>query len=74
MPLFLLRDGSIQRCSVVPEDLTTVPYTDRNGHEILILLDARSERRLLEAQPPRPRRRTGRPPRHGDDHSLLMAA
>ncbi len=50
MPLFLLRDGSIRRCSVVPPGLTTCTFTDRYNREVFTLLDARSERVLLAAQ------------------------
>lgn len=58
MPLFLLRDGSVRRCSVVPEGLTTDAHRDRWGRTVQVVLDAASEQRLVAAQPPRlPRRR-----------------
>ncbi|MFM7236688.1 MAG: hypothetical protein ACKOYK_07950 [Cyanobium sp.] len=53
MPLFLLRDGAIRRCSVVPEGLALASYTDRHQRRIHVVLDADSERSLLQAQPPR---------------------
>ena len=63
MPLFLLRDGAIRRCAVVPEGLTFTTYTDRHQRLIHVVLDATSERVLLQAQPKRPpkgaRRRVG---------------
>ena len=51
MPLFLLRDGAIRRCAVVPDGLTFSTYTDRHQRTIHVVLDAASERRLLRAQP-----------------------
>lgn len=53
MPLFLLRDGAIRRCAVVPDGLTFTTYTDRHQRLIHVVLDADSERMLLRAQPPR---------------------
>lgn len=60
MPLFLLRDGSIRRCSVVPYDLVLITYHDRHRRRIHALGDANSERLLLESQPPRRSSRPGR--------------
>lgn len=57
MPLFLLRDGSIRRCPLVPEGIATRSHRDRWGREVHVLLDPASERLLLAAQPPRSRRR-----------------
>ncbi len=57
MPLFLLRGGTIRRCSVVPEGIATRTYHDRRGRPVLALLDVASERCLLAAQPPRSARR-----------------
>jgi hypothetical protein len=54
MPLFLLRDGAIRRCSEVPDGLAITTYTDRHQRLIHVVLDAASERLLLQAQPPRP--------------------
>jgi hypothetical protein len=51
MPLFLLRDGSYRRFSVVPEGLLTSTHRDRHQRRIHVLLDAESERTLLLAQP-----------------------
>ncbi|MEB3243582.1 MAG: hypothetical protein VKO44_08090 [Cyanobacteriota bacterium] len=59
MPLFLLRDGSIRRCAVVPSGLAITTYTDRHQRQLHVLLDPESERLLLRAQPPR----APRPPR-----------
>lgn len=53
MPLFLLRDGAIRRCAVVPDGLAFTTYTDRHQRLIHVVLDAESERLLLRAQPPR---------------------
>jgi hypothetical protein len=50
MPLFLLRDGSIRRFTVVPDGLSTCSHRDRHGRIIHVLLDAPSEHRLLQAQ------------------------
>jgi len=60
MPLFLLRDGSIRRCSVVPDDLVLIAYLDRHRRRVHALGDANSERLLLESQPPRRSSRPGR--------------
>ena len=58
MPLFLLRDGAIRRCAVVPDGLALTTYTDRHKRPIHVVLDPESERLLLRAQPRRqPRRR-----------------
>lgn len=70
MPLFLLRDGSIRRCSVVPDNLVLIPYHDRYHRRIHAVGDANSERLLLESQPPRRSSRPGRarrmpPPEEG---------
>lgn len=51
MPLFLLRDGAIRRCAVVPDGLAITTYTDRHQRLIHVVLDAESERLLLRAQP-----------------------
>ncbi len=51
MPLFLLRDGAIRRCTVVPDGLAYSTYTDRHQRQIHVVLDAASEQRLLKAQP-----------------------
>ncbi|MFN9624316.1 MAG: hypothetical protein ACK587_16015 [Cyanobacteriota bacterium] len=59
MPLFLLRDGSIRRCAVLPDGLTCPTYTDRHQRQIHVVLDAASERLLLRAQPRQPRGRRG---------------
>lgn len=59
MPLFLLRDGAIRRCAVVPDGLAFTTYTDRHQRLIHVMLDAESERLLLQAQPKRPLK-TGR--------------
>jgi|GEM_PF-5174926 hypothetical protein len=60
MPLFLLRDGAIRRCAVVPDGLAITTYTDRHQRLIHVVLDAESERSLLSAQPSRrPRRLSG---------------
>ncbi len=59
MPLFLLRDGAIRRCDVVPDDLTFTTYTDRHQRTIHVVLDAASERLLLRAQPRKPARKPG---------------
>lgn len=59
MPLFLLRDGAIQRCAVVPEGLATTTYTDRHQRQIQVVLDAESERLLLRAQPRKQPRQLG---------------
>lgn len=66
MPLFLLRDGAIRRCAVVPDGVAFTTYTDRHQRTIHVVLDADSERLLIQAQPPRrpvrlPGRRTERP-------------
>ena len=53
MPLFLLRDGAIRRCAEVPDGLAITTYTDRHQRLIHVVLDAESERLLLQAQPPR---------------------
>jgi len=65
MPLFLLRDGSIRRLSVLPEGVSTFLYRDRHQRKVHALLEARQETTLLAAQPApsRPRRRRG--PRAG---------
>ncbi|MGA1304254.1 MAG: hypothetical protein ACO3ZD_09455 [Cyanobium sp.] len=63
MPLFLLRNGSIRRCAQVPDGLAITTYTDRHQRQIHVVLDAESERLLLQAQPPRilkPARTRGR--------------
>jgi hypothetical protein len=57
MPLFLLRDGAIRRCAVVPDGLAITTYTDRHKRRIHVVLDPVSERALLRAQPPRQPRR-----------------
>lgn len=54
MPLFLLRDGAIRRCAVVPDGLAFTTYTDRHQRLIHVVLDAQAERSLLNAQPKRP--------------------
>ena len=51
MPLFLLRDGSIRRCTVVPDGLRTSAHRDPYGRSIQVILDVDSERALLRAQP-----------------------
>lgn len=56
MPLFLLRDGSFRRFSVVPEGLVTSTHRDRHQRRVHVLLDSDSERTLLLAQPPFPAR------------------
>lgn len=62
MPLFLLRDGAIRRCAVVPDGLAFTTYTDRHQRVIHVVLDAESERLLLRAQPRKqPRKLGGRP-------------
>jgi hypothetical protein len=53
MPLFLLRDGAIRRCAEVPDGLAITTYTDRHQRRIHVVLDAESERLLVQAQPPR---------------------
>lgn len=53
MPLFLMRDGSIRRCTVVPGNLRTTSHLDPYGRRIQVILDAESERELLRAQPSR---------------------
>ncbi|MEB3257767.1 MAG: hypothetical protein VKN83_05545 [Cyanobacteriota bacterium] len=53
MLLFLLRNGSIRRCAQVPDGLAITTYTDRHQRQIHVVLDAESERLLLQAQPPR---------------------
>jgi hypothetical protein len=58
MPLFLLRGGAIRRCSVVPDGLALASYTDRHQRRIHVVLDADSERSLLQAQPPSSLQRT----------------
>ena len=50
MPLFLLRDGAIRRCTVVPDGLACTTFTDRHQRQIHVVLDAASEQRLLKAQ------------------------
>lgn len=66
MPLFLLRDGAIRRCAVVPDGVVFTTYTDRHQRLIHVVLDAESERLLLRAQPKRSpkagRRRGGQSP------------
>ncbi|MCP9834299.1 MULTISPECIES: hypothetical protein [unclassified Cyanobium] len=57
MPLFLLRDGSIRRFSVLPEGVNTFLYRDRHQRKVHALLDARQEATLLAAQA-----RSARPP------------
>ena len=62
-PLFVLRDGRKREFAVMPEAIDCVTYTDRRQRPVHVLLDARSERRLLAVQPPRPSSRrcqTGR--------------
>ncbi len=59
MPLFLLRDGAIRRCAVVPDGLAFTTYTDRHKRRIHVVLDPESERLLLRAQPRRQTRRPG---------------
>jgi hypothetical protein len=54
MPLFLLRDGAIRRCAVVPDGIAITTYTDRHQRQIHVVLDAHSERLLLQAQPSKP--------------------
>jgi hypothetical protein len=49
MPLFLLRDGSIRRFTVVPEGLQTSIYQDRHGRSVHVVLEARGEKELLAA-------------------------
>ena len=51
MPLFLLRDGSIRRFSVIPEGVSTFLYRDRFQRKVHALLEAREEASLLAAQP-----------------------
>ncbi len=60
MPLFLLRDGAIRRCTVVPDGLACSTYTDRHQRQIHVVLDAASERLLLQAQPREPARQLTR--------------
>ena len=59
MPLFLLRDGAIRRCAVVPDGLAFTTYTDRHQRQIHVVLDVASERLLLCAQPQQPLRKPG---------------
>lgn len=59
MPLFLLRDGAIRRCAVVPDGLALTTYTDRHQRQIHVVLDAESERLLLRAQPRKTPRKLG---------------
>ena len=51
MPLFLLRDGSIRRLSVLPEGVSTCIYRDRFQRKVHAVLEARGEASLLAAQP-----------------------
>ncbi|MFM7674952.1 MAG: hypothetical protein ACKO5F_05080 [Synechococcus sp.] len=53
MPLFLLRDGSVLRCSSPPDGLQCDRYVDRRQREIFVLLYSASECVLLAAQPKR---------------------
>jgi hypothetical protein len=70
MPLFLLRDGSIRRFSVLPEGVNTFLYRDRHQRKVHALLEARQEATLLAAQPTptrpyrhrAPQARSARPP------------
>lgn len=50
-PLVLLRNGSIRELAVLPPDVEVDHHRDRLGRELLVVLDATSERRLLAAQP-----------------------
>lgn len=59
-PLVLLRDGRLLELPVLPAHVAVHRHTDRQGREVLVVLDATSERRLLASQP-RSRSRTGRP-------------
>ena len=60
MALFLLRDGAIRQCAVVPDGLAMLTYTDRHQRLIHVVLNAESERLLLKAQPPRLLKNRGR--------------
>jgi hypothetical protein len=67
MPLFLLRDGSIRRLSVLPEGVSTCIYLDRFQRQVHAVLDARGEASLLAAQPThakRARQRASQAPMH----------
>lgn len=69
MPLFLLRNGAIRRCAVVPEGIAISSYTDRHQRLIHVVLDPQSERLLLRAQPsqrPRQRGHRHRQARHSE--------
>ena len=50
-PLVLLRDGSIRELAVLPPHVEVCCHRDRSNREVLVVLDATSERRLLAAQP-----------------------
>ena len=51
MPLFLMRDGSVRRISVLPEGVNTWTYRDRFQRKVHAVLEARGEAILLAAQP-----------------------
>jgi hypothetical protein len=51
MPLFLMRDGSVRRLSVLPEGVNTWTYRDRFQRKVHAVLEARGEATLLAAQP-----------------------
>lgn len=59
MPLFLLRDGAIRRCAVMPEGLAITTFIDRHQRQIHVVLAAESERLLLRAQSRKPPRTLG---------------
>jgi len=69
MPLFLLRDGSIRRFRVLPEEVSTCIYRDRFQRPVHAVLEARSEAILMAAQP-----RASRPIRHGTRQTCLDQA
>lgn len=73
MPLFLLRDGSVLRCSSPPDGLQCARYVDRQQREIFVLLDPGSERALLAAQPKRSSHRRARN-RQGRKAAVPLAA
>ena len=59
MPLFLLRDGAIRCCAVMPEGLAITTFIDRHQRQIHVVLAAESERLLLRAQSRTTPRRLG---------------
>jgi hypothetical protein len=50
-PLVLLRNGDIREIAVLPPHVEVYRHRDRSDREVLVVLDATSERRLLAAQP-----------------------